>query len=188
MKNKLNLTEMAEAINYYDVQTAFYKKNGKILSDKDLLSKGLDIENDWPFNFKEFKKLGFGVSHVIYDCEEGKRNVLYLFDYKTNTITIESDKFTIKEFLIIIDMIRRHFDCVGAGQFIAFGNDNDETHTLFHEEGSVFGVWWEDFYNFYMDRINGIYTLKRIHIQTDDYETDDKRFQTKDRVIRIVFE
>lgn len=188
MKDKLNLEKMAEAINYYEAFPTFYKKGGNVLTEEDLESKDLCPEDNWPFTIKDFKKLGFGFSHVIYDCQDGDNNVLYVLDNETKTITIEADKFTIKEFFIIVDMINRHLMASKSEQFVAFGNDNDEKHTLFHGEATAFGMWWEDFYNFFMDRINGIYQLKRIHIETDDYKTEDKKYYTKDRVIRIVFE
>lgn len=191
MSTKLRLEKMAEAINYYDVQPTFYKKDGNELTEDDLLSKGLTPEESYPFTIKDFKKLGFGFSHTIFDCSDewsDKNRVIYLFDNKDKSITIESDNFTVKECFIIIDLIRRHFDSIGAGQFVAFGNDNDEIHTLFHEESSVYGMWWKEFYDLFMDRINGIYKLKCVHIYNDDYETTDERYQTKDRVIRIVLE
>lgn len=179
---------MAEAINYYEAFPTFYKKDGEALTEEDLTSKDLCPEDNWPFTIKDFKKLGFGFSHVIYDCQDGDNNVLYVLDNKTKTITIEADKFTIKEFFIIVDMINRHLMASKGEQFVAFGNDNDDKHTLFHGEATAYGMWWESFYNFYMDRVNGIYQLKRIHIQNDDYETDNEKYYTKDRVIRIVLE
>ena len=191
MKSKLQIEKMADAINYFDVQPTFYKKDGKELTEEDLVSKGLTPEEDWPFDIKQFKKLGFGFSHAIFDCSDewsDKNRTVYLINNENKSISIESDNFTIKEFFIIVDMINRHLNSSGAGQFVAFGNDNDETHTLFHEDATAFGLWWESLYKFYTDRINGIYKLKSIHIHTDDYETDIKGFSTKDRIIRIVFE
>lgn len=188
MKNKLNLEKMAEAINYYDSFPTFYKKNGEALTDEDLVTKDLCPEDYWPLTIKDFKKLGFGFSHVIYDCQNGDNNVLYVLDNESKSITIEAEKFTIKEFYIIVDMINRHLKASKGEQFVAFGNDNDDKYLLFHGEATIFDEWIEDFYKLYNDRLNSVYILKNIHIYTDDYNTDDERYYTKDRVIKIVLE
>ena len=188
MKNKLNLEKMAEAINYYEAFPTFYKKDGKILTEEDLKSKDLCPEDNWPFTIKDLKKLGFGCSHIIYDCKNGDNNVLYVLDDKSKSITIEADKFTIKEFFIIVDMINRHLMASKAEQFVAFGNSNDEKFLLFHGEATAYGEWWGAFYKVYNDRINGLNMLNNIHIFTDDYQTDEEGWATKDRVINIVLE
>lgn len=189
---KLNFEKMAEAINYGDVQPTFYKKDGEHLTEEDLLSKNLCPDDDWPFYIKDFKRLKLGFSHVIYDCSDDfmddKKSVLYLFDNKEKSITIETDTFTIKEFITIINMIDKHLKFSKSEQFIAFGNDNDETHKLFHGESTADGMWWKDFYDLYIDRINGLYKLKRIHIQTEDYQNEEEGWYNKNRVIRIILE
>lgn len=185
MNTKLKIEKMAEAINYWDTQKTFFKSDGNELTIDDLLAKGMN-EDDYPWDIKEFKKLGYGFSKVDYYCVEDDKDVLYTFFNVDKSVVVTSKKFSLKEFMIIVDMIRRHLDSIGAGQFISFGRDNEETHTLYHEEGTVFGAWWEEFYKVYVEWLNDEDKESQIEIFTEDYQTDDERYYTKDRVIKIV--
>lgn len=185
--SKLKIEKLVECINYYDEMPIFIKRNGDVLTDEDLINLGL-TEDDYPFDIKEFKKLGLGFSGVTYDCQEGDRIITYNFDKNNNMVVIESDSFTIKECFIIIDMIRKQLQAVGSGDFISFGNDEEDTHILYHEESTAYGVWWEDFYNLFMSRTHGENKMKKIFIFTEDYQTDEEGWYTKDRVIHIVLE
>lgn len=185
MNTKLKIEKMAEAINYYYVQKSFYKKNGDELSIDDLLAKDMD-EDDFPWNIKDFKKLGYGFSKAEFYCNEDNKDILYSFSNDEKSIIIDSENFSLKEFIIIVDMIKRHLEAIGAGQFISFGRANEDTHTLYHEEGTVFGLWWEEFYRVYKEWLDDDTKQSQIQIFTDDYQTDDERYYTKDRVIHIV--
>ena len=102
MNTKLKIEKMAEAINYYDVQNSFYKKNGDELSIDDLLAKGMD-EDDFPWNIKDFKKLGYGFSKAEFYCTEDNKEILYSFSNDEKSIIIDSENFSLKEFIIIVD-------------------------------------------------------------------------------------
>lgn len=185
MDTKLKIEKMADAINYLEVQKTFYKGNGNELTFDDLLKLGKN-EEDYPFTIREFKKLGYALSRVDFQCYDNNNDITYILDNKDKTIVIDCNNFTLKECFIIINMIMKHLDNIGPGQFISFGNANDKTHSLFHEEATAYGMWWEDFHNIYVNRLKSKNKLSQIQIFTEDYQTDDKRYYTKDRVIKIV--
>lgn len=186
MKNKLCLEKMADAINYFDTSHSFFKNDGTILDENELFAKGL-TEDEFPWTLKEFRKLGYKSGRQeLYVYDDPDNVAVYTLDDNDKSITIDCENFTIKECFIVVDMIRRHFEAVGAGQFVSFGNNKDETHTLFHEESSVMGGWWKDFHDLYVSRMDSDDKIKQIQILTEDYQTDDEKYYTKDRVIHIV--
>ena len=184
--NKFDFDGMALAATYYDVQPSFFKGDGKELDfDEDIFAKGLS-EDDYPFTIGEFEKMGYGFSKAVYECEEEQRKVIYEFNNNNDFISIESDDLTMKECFIIIDMINRQLLSEKAGLFVCFGNDEDDTHALYLEESSVFGMWWNNFIKMYQKRLKKRDRLSKVLIFREDYETDDERFYTKDRVVHIV--
>lgn len=185
---KLKIEKLIDSINYYDTFPTFRKGNGEVLTFEELPDLGLP-EDEYPFDVKEFKKLKLGFSGVEYECHENDRMITYDFDKKNHMVVIETEEFTIKECFIIIDMIRRQLEATGAGDFIAFGNFDDEVLTQYHEEGTAFGMWWKEFYELFMERVNSNnQKLHKVYILTDDYQTEEEGWSTKDRVICIVLE
>ena len=184
--SKLKTEEMANAINYEDVQTTFFDGYEKEFGIEDLEKLGKN-EDEFPFSIEEFKKLDCGFSKAIFECSDfGKNKTFYCVDEKNGTITIDAEKFTIKEFIIIIDMISRHLVYSNTEDFVSFGDVDKDKHVLYHGESSVFGCWWEDFYKVYMKKLKSKEKINRVQIFTSDYETDDERMYVKDRVINIV--
>lgn len=179
---------MAKAINYYDEMPIFFGENNEEPNYEKLIEDGVIEDGYYPTTIKEFKKLGYGFSSETIECHENDRTIYYTFDEKEKMILIETGKFTIKECFIIIDMINKQLNYSKAGDFVCFGNDDDENHRLFHEESTVFGMWWEDFYELYLSRMESDDKISRIYIFKEDYDTDDKRYFVKDRVIHIVLE
>lgn len=188
--DKFDLNGMALAVNYYDVQSTFYKGDGNELDfDEDILAKGLS-EDDFPFTIDDFKKMGHGFDKAVLECDDDNRNVFYTFDNTNDEIVIETEEFTMKECFIIIDMINRQLFSEKAGSFVSFGDASEDTHVLFHEESTIFGMWWNDFIKLFQDRLKRknqlVNKLTRVVILREDYQTDDERYYTKDRVIHIV--
>lgn len=185
---KFDLNGMAIAINYYDFEMSFYKGDGNELDlVEDIFAKGL-CEDDYPFTIEDFEKMGYGFSKAVYKCNDGdnSNDVTYVLDDTNDCITIQSDNFTMKECFIIIDMINRQLVSEKRGLFVSFGNDLDDTHVLFPEESTAFGRWWNDFIKLYQSRLKKNNKLSKILIFKADYETDDNRIYTKDRVIHII--
>lgn len=192
IKNKLNLEKLTNVVNYYDVQTEYLVdgENGERTNFNfdECLEKGID-EDEFPKTFRDFKKYGKPLKEkVLWGFDSDNVNATYFFDDELNMISIISDNFTMKECFIIIDLIKEHLKNVGPGQFVSYGNDDDKTHTLWHEEATVFGLWWNAFIKFYSNKLDDEnQSFSQIQIFTEDYETDDERYYTKDRVIKIVF-
>lgn len=187
MNTKLRLERIEESINYFDKDFKFFKGNGEEFDFEESLEKGLITEDEFPIDIKSFRKLGYGFSKAIIKCyDDPDRPVFYELDGKDKSITIDCDNFSIKECFVVMDIIKKHLEIIGAGQFVSFGNSTDATHTLYHEEGTVFGVWWEKFFKLFVKRLRGKNKLSQIQIFTNDYQTDDERYYTKDRVINIV--
>lgn len=187
MNTKLRLEKIEESINYFDRDFKFFKGNGEEFDFNELFEKGLITEDEYPIDIRGFKKLGLGFSSEIIRCyDDPDRPVFYKLDGKDKSITIDCDNFSIKECFIAMDIVKKHLETIGAGQFVSFGNSTDDIHTLYHEEGTVYGVWWEEFYKLFVKRLKGKNKLSEIQIFTNDYQTDDERYYTKDRVINIV--
>lgn len=189
--DKFNFDEIAKAINYYDYQYAFYKGDGSINDFDEYFERGID-EDDFPKTVADFKKLGYGFSKEIFECNDNdKRIVNITFDNEEDLVIIESDKFTIKECFIVVDMVIKHLrapENLKRELFVAFGNDKDETHVLYHGESTAFGMWWESFHDLFVKRMKGKNKMKRIYLSIEDYQTSDAKYYTKDRVIHITLE
>lgn len=193
MKNyKLHLDKLTDVVNYFDIQTEYLVdgENGELkkFNFDECSAKGLD-EDAFPETFRDFKKYGTPLREKVlwaYDSDENKAT--YFFDDSDKSITIFSDNFTMKECFTIIELVKEHLKNVGPGQFVAYGMEDDEEHTLWHEEATAFGLWINPFIEFYTNQLNSNEKFTSVSIFTGDYETDDIRFQTKDRVIEIVFD
>lgn len=185
--DKFNFDEIAKAINYYDEQFTFYKSDGKELDYDELFERGMS-EDDFPWSIEDFKKLGYGFSKEVFECNDNNgRMVYYTLDDINDTITIKSDKFTIKECFIVVDIIKKHLQTnSGRELFVSFGNIDNETHTLYHGEATTYGMWWEDFHKLFTDKMNDNKKLSKIQIFIEDYQTEEEGWYTKDRVIHIV--
>lgn len=188
---KLNLDKLINVINYCDVHTDYLINNGgeePIRFDfNDCVEKGLN-ESEFPKTFKDFKRYGRPLSEkVLWAYDSDEVNATYFFDDVYKSITIMSDNFTMKECITIINLIGEHLKNVGAGQFISYGMDKDDEHILWHEESTAFGNWWNDFIDFYMDKLKSHSKFSTIEIFTDDYQTDKEGMAVKDRVINILF-
>ena len=188
--DKFDLGWLSTAVNYYDVQSTFYKGDGNELDfEEDILAKGLS-EDDFPFTIDDFKKMGLGFDKTVLECSDGENDVHYTFDNTNDEITIETDEFTMKECFIIIDMINKQLMSEKAGSFVSFGDASEDTHVLFHEESTIFGMWLNDFIKLFQNRLKKknklTNKLTKVIIFREDYKTDDKRYHTKDRVIHIV--
>lgn len=153
MKKKwsLKLNKLSKELNYYDVQFDFYKGDRTILNYDELFERGM-YEDDFPWTIDEFKKLGYGFSKAVYECSDKERMVYYEFNELENHIIIKSDNFTIKEFIIIVNMIQAQ-QCGKWLYQVGIGNSNEDTYTKYGQETTSFGMWWEDFYNMYMDNL-----------------------------------
>lgn len=185
-KLKFNFDKIADAINYYDKQFTFFKGDGEELDYDELFEKGM-TEDDFPWTIKEFKKLGYGFSKEEFECHENDRTIWFTFDNNDNMISIESQNFTIKECFTVVNMVRKHLECNrGKELFVAFGNFSDDNHSLYHGESTAFDMWIEDFHKLYVSRLEGENKLSKIVLLIEDYQTDDERYYTKDRVIHIV--
>lgn len=187
--DKFNFDEIARAINYYNTQFTFYKGDGEELDYDELFMRGM-TEDDFPWTIEEFKKLGYGFSREVFECDDNDdREVKFEFDDEHDLITISSDNFSIKECFITLDIIKTHFQVNKDRElFVSFGNIEDETHTLYHGESTAYGMWWEDFYSLFISKMNGENKMKKIYILVEDYQTDEEGWYTKDRVIHIVLD
>lgn len=187
---KFDLETMATAVRYYDTLPTFFKGDGNVLDfEEDILAKGLS-EDDYPLYIEDFKKMGYGFSKEIIECTELGRHIYYTLDDIEDEIIIETENFTMKECFTIIDMVNRQLASEEAGSFVSFGNNSDDMHALYYEESTYFGEWWNDFIKLFQDRLKRknqlTNKLKRVVILRDDYQTEDKDYRTKDRVIHIV--
>lgn len=190
MRNKLNLDKLVGVVNYYDTSIDYLVRdeNGELteFNFDECFENGLE-EDAFPETFKDFKKYGKPLMQkVVWAADSEDVNATYFFDNEFNDITIFSDNFTMKECITIINLINEHLRYAGAGQFVSYGIEDGEG-TLWHEEATAFGCWWNAFIEYYQQRLNDDEKLTRIEIFTSDYQTDDERYYTKDRVINIVF-
>ena len=192
---KFNFKKLESVINYQEVIQEDYlveDENGELINfDFDTLFERDIDENDFPTTFEGFKKLGIPLKKkVIWVSNMGDAPVAYFLDKENNEITIKTDNFTIKEFITIIDLVRKHLEINRFKElFVAFGNEQEENHTLFHGESTAFGYWYKDFFELFMSRVNSKEKpFESVTLMIHDYETDDDRFYTKDRVIHINLE
>lgn len=190
---KFNFTKLEKELNYYNVTEEYLVEgeNGELenFNFDTLFDRGID-EDDFPTTFEGFKKLHIPLKEKVIWASDFDNNVVtYFFNKEFNEINIRADNFTIKEFITIFKLVRKHLEInKGKELFVSFGNDSEETHTLYHGESTAFDCWVKDFYDLFMSRINGENKLESVTLCIHDYETEDKDFYTKDRVIHIVLE
>lgn len=173
--SKFNFEKLENVINYYDIQSDFLieKDNGlESFNYDELFEKGID-ENDFPHTLKEFEKLSIKIDEKVLICNDldDRDSVMYFFDKRFNSITILSDVFTMKEAITVINLVMEHQRIDKKWCYeVCFGVSNDEdSYTLYHQEATAFGLWWNDFIRLFRDNINMINEID-IDLDNDEHQ------------------
>lgn len=164
-KEQFNFDKLMDVINYYDVQKDFLTngEDGEFKSfDFDSLFERGIFEDDFPYNFKEFDDLGIDIDKIAVWCEDHyDEPVCYCMDKVEECISIHTDKFTLKEAITIINLVMEHQRLNNDWcHNVSFGRDIDEQCTVYAQESTAFGCWWNDFLAFFeknMTNIESIY-------------------------------
>lgn len=159
--NLLKFKELEKCINYYEMMNYFsIIERGKItpLDYEKLEADGHDVEDEYPFSILEVEKLGYTVDEELIECQENDEVVKYYFNLSHNCIEIETDKFTLKEGIIVLDLVKKQLRAdYGRCYEVIFGHTSDNEHfTHYHQEATDYGLWWSDFLRLYQEKIENI--------------------------------
>lgn len=175
-----NFEELEESINYFSKEPLFWVDGDQKLTLEKIEADGHD-EDEYPFDIKDVKKLGYKAEYEILECSdvygEDPKMVVYHFNLLDDEIMIESDDFSIKECFNIIALIQKQIDCEGGGSFITFMNSNDDESTIYHEDATICGMWWEDFHKLFEERLASENKLKNIRIFRADAKAPEEKYQ-----------
>ena len=160
--NYLRFKELEKCVNYYEAFPSYkVDDNGKSvqLEETKLEADGHDVENDWPMSIDDVEKLGYRFEEEMIECDGGE--VQYFFDTEENSIHIQAEKFTLKEAIIVLDLIRAQLKAdVGRCYEVILGHDSDNEHfTHYHQEATDYGLWWVDFLKLYQEKIDDISSI-----------------------------
>lgn len=163
-KENFDFDKLMDVINYYDVQKDFLNvgEDGELKSfDFDsLFERGID-EDGFPDNFKEFDDLGIDIDKiVVWGTDHDSEPVAYWMEKDFDCISICTDKFTLKEAITIINLVMEHQRLNNDWcHNVSFGRDIDEQCTVYAQESTAFGCWWNDFLAFFEKNMTNIETI-----------------------------
>lgn len=154
--------KLVDVLNYYDVQRDFLVlKDGcfESVNFDDLLANNIP-EDELPYDYKDFKKYGIKLDGIGVWCNDSGELITYLFDSKVGYISVQADKFTMKEAITVINLVmewqrlnKRYCHKVGIARNI------DEEITVYAQESTAFGLWWNDFIELFQKNIDDIETI-----------------------------
>ena len=164
--------KLVDVLNYYDVQRDFLVlKDGHFESVNfdDLLANNIP-ENELPYDYKDFKKYGIKLDGIGAWCNDSGEVITYLFDGKGGDISVHADdKFTMKEAITIINLVmewqrlnKRYCHKVGIGRNI------DEEITVYGQDSTAYGLWWNDFIELFQKNIDDIETINIYYFEDGD--------------------
>ena len=158
-KERFNFDKLMDVINYYDVQRDFITvgEDGKLNSFdfRTFDEMGVD-EDNYPYNFKEFLKHNIKLDKIVLCAEDHAEPMFYWFEDDEGFIAIDGEKFTMKEALTIINLVMEHQRLNKRWcHNVTFGK-NGEERTVYAQESTAFGLWWNDFLEFYQENVDNI--------------------------------
>lgn len=161
--NYLRFKELEKCVNYFEAWPSYQvDDNGKYvqLEENKLEADGHNLDDDWPFSIEDVEKLGYKFEGEMIECDGG--DVTYYFDVDKQSISIESDKFTLKEAIVILDLVRAQLKAdIGRCYEVIFGHTSDNEHfTHYHQEATAYGLWWTDFLELYQEKIDDISSIE----------------------------
>lgn len=176
MKVKLDFKKLEREINYLSMWPSYIDGNGELVNFEETDENGDTNVDNWPMSINEFIKKGYKYGGSIYNCESGygtDDDVEPTFDYcfkpEFNSIEIIGKTFTMKECLIIINMVMKQLEDPKHSYCVCYGFDGDEGYQYFHQDPSHFGRWWVDFLRFFEGRIDDI---KFVNITLDIHKEE----------------
>lgn len=159
---KFNFDKLMDVINYYDVQKDFLTINEneelESFDFRTLEESGVD-EDNFPDNFNEFLKHNIKLDKIVLwaSDNDGREPILYWFNKDDNCIEIDSDNFTMKEALTIINLVMEHQRLNRRWcHRVSFAKELDKKRTIYAQESTAFGCWWNSFIKFYQKNMNKI--------------------------------
>lgn len=188
-KIKLNFKALEKEINYLTMWPNYYDENGELMNFDVEDEAGNTSLDEWPMSITEFEKKGYKFNGSVYNCsaeygdDENEPKFDYLFWPDDNSIEIVGETFTIKECLIIINMVMRQLQDKKHSYGIIYGFGKDSDFHFMHHDASHFGWWWADFIRFFEGRQSDIKHI-RIWIEIEKDEEFDKEYP----VVVIMFD
>lgn len=159
-KKKINFDKLMDVINYYNVQRDFITvgEDGKFhgFDFRKFDEMGID-ESNCPYNFKEFLEYNIKLDKIVLIAEDHDEPVYYWFNADENSIVVNSDKFTMKEALTVINLVMK-YQMLNKKKCheICIGRNIDKEIDVFSQESTEFGCWWNDFIELFQNNIENI--------------------------------
>ncbi len=175
-KENFDFDKLVNVINYYDVQKDFLVLSEDELEEFDfdtLYEKGMD-EDDFPDSFGEFEELGIDIDEiVVWGTDNGRPPVSYFLDKDGDMISILTDEFTMKEAITVIGLVMEHQRLnIGWCHNVSIRRNTDENVTVYAQESTAFGLWWNDFMKLYGDNMEHIGSIEIELGNTSDRSID----------------
>lgn len=178
-KVKFNFKALEKEINYLAMWPNYYGENGELMNFDVEDEKGNVSLDEWPMTISELEKKGFKYRGSVYNCsseygdEEKEPHFDYIFSPEDNEIEVVGETFTMKECLVIINMVMKQLEDKKHSYGVAYGFDEDYEFQFMHQDASHFGWWWDSFIKFFEGRQSDIKYI-RLQMQSEKSTVDEK--------------
>lgn len=183
METKFKFKKIENEINYFMFQPSYYGDDGKPINFEIQNDDGTYDIDEVPFSISEFEKKGYKYKGSFYECEDGygdddtQPTIVYEFIPSSQSILIFSSEFSIKECIIVINMVmkqleedRKHSYCV------FFDYDGYVNGSYFHHDASHTGAWWSEFTRLFLSCKNDINVIC-IELTEEDNEFNGRMYK-----------
>lgn len=165
-----DIDKLRNVLSYYDVQESY-----KSINNVDINFDEEEYEefSTYPVPYNELAAKHSSINEIFCDCSDDfpeEKHMGYWFDIHENNIMISGNKFSMKEAIIIINMVMEQQRAdIGHCYEVTFGDIDEDDGVLYHQEATAFGLWWDDFIKYYQDKMNkiesiGIFFGEKYHI------------------------
>lgn len=177
-KAKFNFKKLEKEIKYLAIDCGYCDENGNFPDFEEEEEDGSVSIDNVPWTIGEFEKKGYKYGgswyHVSseFGTEDSELQFHYCFYPDCNCITIEGETFSMKECMIVINMVMKQLEDNKHSYCISYGFEGDESFQSFHHDASHFAMWWNHFIRFFEGRIDDI---KKISIWLEEFEEDGRK-------------
>ena len=105
--------------------------------------------------------------------DDERQSVNYFLDRDGDMISILADEFTMKEAITAIGLVMEHQRLnIGWCHNVSIRRNIDENVTVYAQESTAFGLWWNDFMKLYGDNMEHIGAIEIELGNTSDRSID----------------
>lgn len=170
-----NFKALEKEINYLAMWPDYIDQNREFLNFEKEDKNGCISIDDCPMSIGELEKKGhkyYGSTyhcHSEYGTEKDELEFEYFFRPSSNEIEIMGDKFSMKECLVIINMVMEQLKYGKHAYYICYGFNGDSELQFVHQDAAHSGWWWINFMRCFEGRIDDIKYVN-LSLEVEEYD------------------